>query len=268
MSYDVNDFEIEVIERSRTLPVVADFWAEWCAPCRMLGPVLEKLEAESEGAWMLAKVDTESMPEAAMRYGVRSIPAVKLFVNGAVSAEFVGAQPEHVIRQWLSTNAPPQRAKIVDEAGLMLPRGDVTRGRKLLSQVLDEDATDERARVMLAQSLALESPSEAAALVEPIEAGSSFDDVAEALRNYASLLAVDAAALPDGRARDLFASALDAIRGGDFDAALGSLIEVIRLDRWYNDDAARKACLALFKALGEGHEVTLRHRKEFNRALY
>jgi len=100
--FDVQDFERDVIERSKTTPVLVDFWAAWCAPCLMLGPVLEQAVTDANGAWTLAKVDTESFPEYAMKYGVRSIPNVKLFINGEVVDEFVGAIPKAAVEQFMS----------------------------------------------------------------------------------------------------------------------------------------------------------------------
>ena len=102
------DFQSDVIEASKTTPVLVDFWAEWCGPCVMLSPSLEKLANEAGDSWNLLKVNTESQPELAAEYGIRSIPNVKLFVNGEISGEFVGALPEEEIKRWLESNIPDQ----------------------------------------------------------------------------------------------------------------------------------------------------------------
>ncbi len=94
-------FQREVLDKSAQKPVLVDFWAEWCGPCRILGPVLEKLARESKGAWRLVKINTDRQPVLSQQYGVRGIPAVKLFRNGQVQAEFTGALPEHAVRRWL-----------------------------------------------------------------------------------------------------------------------------------------------------------------------
>ena len=100
--YDIQDFDKEVIEKSKEVPVLVDFWAAWCAPCRILGPTLEKVASEADGKWQVAKVDTEQFPDKAQQYGVRGIPNCKLFVNGEVVDEFVGALPEPMVNEFMT----------------------------------------------------------------------------------------------------------------------------------------------------------------------
>jgi putative thioredoxin len=99
-------FQEDVIEKSHTKPVVVDFWAPWCGPCRTLSPVLDKLAKESQGAWRLVKINTDKHPQLAQRYNVRGIPAVKLFVDGAIADEFVGARPEAFVHEWIEPHLP------------------------------------------------------------------------------------------------------------------------------------------------------------------
>ena len=99
-----SDFQEKVIEKSKEIPVIVDFWAEWCMPCRILGPVLEKIAKEYEGKLILAKVNVEEAPSTARLYGIMSIPSVKLFKDGKIVDEFVGAVPEYVVKEWIEKN--------------------------------------------------------------------------------------------------------------------------------------------------------------------
>jgi thioredoxin len=152
---DTVSFEREVIERSAKDPVVVDFWAEWCGPCRMLGPVLER-EAEARDV-VVAKVDVDANQELADRYSVRGIPAVKAFRNGHVTAEFTGALPPPAVAQFLDElTAPSDAARLVDELRVegewqdvvaALDDEDHDRALDLLLERLDEAGPDERDRI-------------------------------------------------------------------------------------------------------------------------
>jgi putative thioredoxin len=100
------DFNNAVLERSRTVPVVVDFWAEWCGPCHVLGPIVEALAEKADGRWELVKVDLEAQPELAQEHGVMSIPTLKIYHGGKAVAEMIGAQPEPDVRRWLDGNVP------------------------------------------------------------------------------------------------------------------------------------------------------------------
>ncbi len=106
MTTQPDSFQKEVLDKSHEKPVLVDFWAPWCGPCRILGPTLEKLVKESQGGWRLVKVNADAHPALIRQYGIRGIPAVKLFKDGEVVDEFVGALPEYAVREWLARHMP------------------------------------------------------------------------------------------------------------------------------------------------------------------
>src|SRR5436190_229581 len=127
MVLEVSDFQADVLEASRDKPVVVDFWAPWCGPCRMLGPVLEKLAATNDGSWTLAKVNTDENQEVARQYGIMSIPAVKLFIDGEVVDEFIGALPEPSVKEWLERAVPSESKARLSEAKAAIEAGESDR---------------------------------------------------------------------------------------------------------------------------------------------
>ena len=114
--FDTDNFDVDVLERSREKPVLVDFWAAWCGPCRVIGPVLERLADDNGDDWELRKLDTEKHPDIARQYRITSIPAVKLFVDGEVKDEFVGALPEQMIVLWLK-KSPAEQVPGASQAG-------------------------------------------------------------------------------------------------------------------------------------------------------
>ncbi len=271
MAYDVQNFKEDVLDASHKTPVVVDFWAPWCGPCQVLGPVLEQLAGESGGRWKLAKVNTDENQELSMRYGIRGIPAVKLFVDGEVADEFTGALPRHAVEQWLERAIPTGGKKRVDEAREALADGRVRKARKLLQSALEEDPSDAAAAVLLAQMQVFDDPEDALVKLSGVDISEpGLAQVAEGVQTVGRLLAMngDPGELPDGPGREDYARGIKALRKHDFDSALDAFISVIIKDRYFDDDGARKACLAIFAMLGEEHDVTRAHRRHFNMALY
>ncbi len=263
--HDVTDFQRDVIARSHEVPVLVDFWAAWCGPCRTLGPVLERVATTADGRWALAKVDTEQFPDDAQRYGVMSIPNVKLFVKGEVVDEFVGAVPESEVRRFLERAIPGPGSALVDEARARLAAGDPVAAREALESALATDPANTRARIALAEVLLRSEPERVEAVLAPL--GDDQGDRAEALRVLAHWL-LQAGRLPEGAARTPFLAALSGVRSGDWDAALANVIEALRAQRGWAGGAARELGRAIYLLLGIEHPACEKHYRAFTGALY
>jgi len=272
------DFEAAVLVRSREVPVVVDFWAPWCGPCRTLGPVLERLAAEHAGAFVLAKVNVDEAPAVAQAFRIQSIPAVKGFRDGALVAEFVGAQPEAAVRQFLSALLPSPAEHLAREGEARATAGDAAAAAGLFARTLEQEPRQARALLGLARIHAAEHrPAEALALLERVPPGTPTAREAERLAaelrmradgqgDEASLRARLAADAGDLDARLRLGRLLAAV--GRYEEALRELLEVVRRDRSFADDAARKAMIDVFEVLGPQDPLTERFRGELAQALF
>jgi putative thioredoxin len=264
---DVNaaDFQQEVIERSRAMPVVVDFWATWCAPCRTLGPVLEAAVEQHAGKIVLVKVDADANPELCEAYGISGIPAVKAFRDGRIISEFAGAQPPQIVEAWLAGLLPTAHEEVLETARRLLREDRAGEADQLLRRHLEAQPADTVATLELARLVAARgSREEALALLDRIPGTAAEAEDAARERQLLDLLAAG------GRVRSLDeAKARAANAPGDLDArfalagaawlsgrpelAMDELLEVVRRDRTFRDDGARRALLALFERLGHDH---------------
>jgi putative thioredoxin len=270
MSYEVNDFHADVIEASAEAPVLVDFWAPWCGPCRQLSPTLESL-AEAADDWTLVKVNVDDHPAPAQEYGVRGIPAVKLFVDGTVEAEFTGVKPKPQVQSWLDAHLPSEQKSRIEDARHALEAGDRQDAEHLLWPVLEDNPEHTEAQILMARALVFKDPERAQMLADAAEsADPELRQIRESVQTVARLytLAEEPDALPDHDMRDTYVAAANALTDHDFDTALEHFIDVVRTDRDYDDDGARKACVALFTLLGSDHPATKEYRRTFDMALY
>ncbi len=266
---EVQNFEKDVLAASRQQPVLVDFWAPWCQPCLILGPVLEKLEKQASGQWRLVKINTDANPELSAAWGIRGIPAVKMFHQGEMIAEFTGALPETQVRRWLETHLPSASKSKLQEAKAALARGEGEKARKLLHSAIQADGQNLEARVLLAEQVFLENAEQALAAIEGLDESSPLYDRVQALRTLHRLLQMENTP-PAGNAPgwELYWQGIEALRRGDFAAAFEAWIETMLTNRQLDDDGARRACVALFTFLGSEHALTQNYRRKFSSALY
>jgi putative thioredoxin len=280
-------FVKDVIEESRRQPVLIDFWAEWCGPCRQLTPVLEKAVRNAKGKVKLVKMNIDQHPAIPGQMGIQSIPAVIAFVNGQPADGFMGAIPESQVNAFIEKltkgmTAPgePNIAEILQEAEAVLAEGDPAAAAQIYAEVQALDATNVPAIAGLAKCYvttgAIEQAKQTLAMVPDakrndaaVKAVQAAIDLAEQAQSVGPIgeLEQKVAANPlDHQARFDLATALNAM--GKRGEATAQLLEIVKRDRKWNDDGARKQLVQLFEAWGGADEATVEGRKRLSTILF
>lgn len=262
----LSEFQAQVIEKSQETPVVVDFWAPWCGPCRVLGPVIEELALEANGTWELVKVNTEESEALSRQYQIMSIPAVKMFHRGEVIAEFMGALPRTQIERWLEEFLPDERKGSLEEMSRLLAEGNPEKAIGMLRNFVAENPEMVEGRVMLAKALVFQAPDEALDLVHHIREGDKYFEDAHDIGSLAELMQLTEEGHP--KVLEKIEAARAALQGADFDTGLDALIQSIMMDKSYGGEVARRASIAIFHLLGETHPISKKHRPLFGMALY
>lgn len=280
--YDVTQetYQQLVVEKSRHVPVLVDFWADWCGPCKMQLPVLLKLADAYQGKFLVAKINTDEQRRLAELHGIRSIPTMKLFRDGQVVEEILGAQTESALRTLLDKYVARESDSLREQAAQRAAAGDVEGALALLRDAAAKDPDNPRAQLdylRTAMEAGLVDEAEQALTAMPRDIRESAD-----IRRYAALVefarriagAPDRAALEqriaqdagDLEARDLLAARL--ALAGDAEGALEQYLQILRRDRRYGDDAGRKGLLAMFELLGNQGPLVNRYRSQMFTVLH
>jgi putative thioredoxin len=278
-------FMKDVIEESKRQPVLIDFWAPWCGPCRQLTPILEKAVRAANGKVKLVKMNIDEHPAIPGQMGIQSIPAVIAFVNGQPADGFMGAVPEGQVNSFinkLTAGMPgaPNIAEVLKEAEAVLAEGDATTAAQIYAEVLAADATNIAALAGLAKCYiatgAIEQAKKTLAMVpesrrgdaavRAVQASIDLAEQAKALGPLTELEQKVAANPLDHRARFELATALNA--SGKRNEATHHLLEIVKRDRKWNDDGARRQLVQFFDAWGPTDEATVEGRKRLSTILF
>jgi putative thioredoxin len=278
---DVTDanFEQDVLQRSRSVPVVVDFWAEWCGPCRMLGPILEKLAEERAGEFVLAKVNVDDAQNLAGAFDIRSIPAVKAFRDGQLLLEFDGLLPEPQLREFIAQIVPSAEEKLIVQTRALEEKSPAE-AQKIYQGVLEKDARNPPALLgMVRLALARDDTKAAGELLKQADFVDEFETEAERLRGQVELREQarafgDEAALrrklegepKNARLRYELGVALAA--AGKYREALETLLAAGEADPKLAAGPVRETMVKIFRIVGERHELADEFRAKLSRLLY
>jgi putative thioredoxin len=272
-------FERDVLQASKNVPVLVDFWAPWCAPCRSLKPILEKLSGEYRGRFLLAKVNSDEHPQLSARFGVRGIPNVKAFVDGKLADEFTGALPESGVRAFIDRLIPTAGEKLRRTARALLTQGDFDEAERHLRSALELEPANHAVRLDLVELLlAKNSHAEADEMIAPIPERER-DERAEKLYSVLAFwkksqqlpaiveLEAKLAANPDDLP-SLLALGERLVADRRFEPALAALLQVVRKDYGALRTSARKLMVEVFSLAEAQPELVSEYRKLLAGALY
>ena len=274
-----SNFETEILVRSHEMPVLVDFWADWCAPCKSLMPLLEKLYSDYQGQLQIVKINTDEQRSLAEVNGIRSLPTLRLYRDGEVVEEVMGAQPESVLRELIDPHLVRASNSILQDVQALASGGQTEAAIKLLEQGMQEDPGNPNLPMALARLCMADGQLERAAeLLEslPRDQRDSEDGKNLKLLLEFARIAADAddpdtlsATLQDnpGNAPAWHQLGAQQIVNGDYSAALESFMELLKHDRTYGDNAAQKGLIALFGLLGENDERVGRYRRQMANLL-
>jgi putative thioredoxin len=274
------NFVQTVIEKSRQVPVLVDFWADWCAPCKNLMPILSKLAVEYGGKFCLVKVNTDEQQGLAMHFGIRSLPTVKLFRDGQPVDEFMGALPEQAVRQFLDRHVGDEVEMFLEQIDHLIAEGDSANAEAALGQALQQLPDDARVLLKLAGLRLDNGDAEGARelygrltpeqldtpAAKSLEARFALSERASDAPAESELRAAIEREPNDLKARDQLSAVLYA--RNDIEGAMEQLLEIVKRDRAWEEDSGRVQLLKMFEALGNANPAVQKYRRKLAVSLY
>jgi putative thioredoxin len=264
------NFDYEVIEFSINVPVLVDFWAEWCVPCKTLTPILSNLADQGQGDFRLARLNVDENQKIAMRFNVRGIPAVKAFRDGVIIGEFSGLKPEDEVRSFLQRILPSHVDLSMDKGHSLLNMERWEDAASAFQTVLDERPDHPRALIGLAKSLIiLGQIDDAIEILDAIPPGQDYSKVKRIRPLSIALKRLDQPDIDEPTAIEAtYQRALKLINMGNIPAAMDGILAVLRQEKHYRDDETRQVILGLFEILGEKNPITRQYSKELASILF
>ena len=274
------DFQSLVIENSFKQPVLVDFWAEWCNPCQVLIPILSKLADEYQGKFILAKINSDEQGELAAQAGVRSLPTVKLFINGQAVNEFMGALPESEVRKFLDQYIQSESDKVLNDAIQAYNEGRQQDALAMLNQALASDPQNARLKINIARLVANQGDFDSAtALIDTLnDDDKNQPEVKELLAQIKLSNQLKDAGDPKELEQRIEQNPddLDALlkmsnymtASGQYEAAMELLLKIMQKDRSFNDDAGRLGLLDIFDLLGGDNPLVKSYRRKMFTLLH
>ncbi|HEX7555367.1 MAG TPA: tetratricopeptide repeat protein [Leptolinea sp.] len=265
------DFEYEVIAYSQNTPVVVDFWADWCRPCKQLSPLLERLTQEAAGAFRLARVDADINPNLALRCKVRSLPTVVAFSEGNLVADFAGLQPEVRVRDFIRQILPPSPANLsVEKGDSLLAEQKLDLAEKAYQEGLKVDKQSAGALLGLMKINLLRGNSvEANKILRIFPACREYNQAELLIPLMRAMDDLKANMIPDETDLDAaFGNSIRLAVRGNIYASLDGLMDILRQEKHFRRDRAREVALALLELVDQQGTQTLQYRKEMTSILF
>jgi putative thioredoxin len=267
---DESDFEYEVLHYSMNVPVVVDFWASWCIPCRVLGPLLEDLAREGAGVFRLAKVNIDENARLAKQYKVRSIPAVKAFMDGRVVAEFSGVLPEPQLREFVKRLAPTPQDLMFEKGQSLLSLGDYAAAEDAFREFLSANPHHPRALLGLIRTLLYQGKgAEAGMLLRNFPASHQYN-TAQLLRPVADVFQTlkDEPVENENPLEAAFRNGVRLARRGNIPAAMDGFLDILRRQKDYRQGQVKDVFVGLLALIGDDHPDARQYRQDLSTVLF